>query len=905
MRILITVLILSALVGGMALSVTERDARSQTDAALSHTADSMQVYRNAVTEFATANPTVTGPVDQADLNLPVWFSPPVELRNYVVAGDSFVYVVTQTAGAAAKLFEDSPQSALVGSARDGLLFSPVDGFTAMSLPSGIPEGAVVYAAPKAAAVVASCGTAPDVSESQAGVCAAGTFGAFTQTRSATFDPAGSPICWQQTGWTPWSPATAPVGACTPCPADESQTQAGTCPAGEFGGLTQARTRSFDCAAGVWNAWGAWNTTASTCAPCPAAPQIDTRSSSCPAGQFGAIAEQRSRSFDCGAGAWGSWGAWTTTANTCSPCPTPQSQTQTVACPAGQFGTATQERTRGFDCAGGAWNAWGAWATTISTCAPCPAAPEIETRAVACPVGQSGAVNQQRARSFNCGAGAWDAWSAWSNVSNTCVACPSPETDVRSVGCPAGQFGAVGEQRTRSFDCPGGAWNAWGAWATSSNTCAACPGATVETQTQWVPSSAGCAGGQHGSSTWERQQTRTRTVSYSCPAGTLTAPAPIFGAWSGWSDTGSTRNSVSTCTACPGASTETDQRWDPRNIGCPANTTGTYTWEMRQSRSRSQSFACPAGTPTLPAPTFGAWSGWFDDNVTRNTVFTCASNCVVPSPSTESDARWNAASGNCPAGQFGAQWWEAQETRSRTAFCPAVTGSFAWGSWTGWAATGATRNFGSSCTNCPGQESRWIPYTAANCPAGQFGLQNWQFAEVRNASCPAGSTAPSWGGWAWNGMSGVFVNNGTCANCPAPTNESRTQWVASSAACPAGQSGSHTWEREQVSTRTISYSCPAGSTSIPAPTTGAWGGWANTGATRSVVNTCVPAGCAGVLRWSVTWQSDTVPFGTCASFNLGQAVPNGSACSVEGATRMWRQCQTSAAYRDFDASCVCN
>ena len=256
-----------------------------------------------------------------------------------------------------------------------------------------------------------------------------------------------------------------------------------------------------------------------------------------------------------------------------------------------------------------------------------------------------------------------------------------------MSCSAGQYGGLNQQRTRSFDCAAGTWNAWSGWSTTSGS----------------------------------------------------------------------------CSACPGASSETGQRWDPRNIGCSAGTYGTYTWDMRQSRTRSVSYSCPAGTASLPSPTYGAWSGWFDDNVTQNTVFTCV--------------------------------------------------------------------------GCPGPQERWIPYTANSCPAGFYGITNWQYREVRSASCPAGSTAPTWSAWAWDGVGGSYVR-GTCTACPASTTQSQTQWVASSAACPVGQTGSNTWEREQVSTRTVSYNCPAGTGTLPSPTTGPWGAWSDTGATRNAVNTCV-------------------------------------------------------------------
>lgn len=867
MRILYTSLILIGIVAGISLAVTERDLRDQTAATLAVTADAMQVYRNAVVEYAAANPSVTAEVADEDLNLPAWFTRPAGVRNYVDAGDAFVYVVTQTPGATAKLFEDSPKSALVGSAKAGLLFSPVDGFTALSVPSAIPEGAVVYASPKAAAA-SPCGAPPTVTESQAGTCPPGEYGAFTQTREATWTSAASPICWTQDGWTDWSPSSPPVGACTPCPAPQTETQNVSCPAGEYGSQVQQRSRSFDCSAGSWGSWTAWSTVSSTCAPCPA-PESETRNVACPAGSAGVHTQERTRTFDCGAGVWNAWSAWNSVSNTCTPCPAPETETRTVSCAAGEYGSTTQQRSRTYNCTGsGSWNAWSAWTTTSSTCAPCPA-PQTETRAVACPSGQFGSVTQTRTRSFDCASGTWGAWSAWTNTSSTCAACPGPETQTQTVNCPAGQFGVIGQERTRSFDCASGTWGAWTSWVNTSNTCTACPSNTTESETRWQNGSANCASGQYGTNTWEFEQVRTRSITYSCPAGTLSAPAPNYGAWSSWSNTGATRNHNNTCTACPGSTTETEQRWDFRNVGCPSGTSGSYTWEMRQSRWRSVSYNCPSGTTSLPAPTYGSWSAWSDDNVTRNTVYTCEANCTVPSPSTETQVQWVPTSGTCPAGQYGSASWEREQSRSRTAYCPAATGAYAWGAWSGWADTGSTRNFSSTCTPCPGQESRWIPYTAANCGNGFYGYQNWQYREVRNASCPAGSTSPTWSAWAWDGNSGVFVNNGTCAACPGASTEAEIQWVARSQACPAGQSGSHTWEAQQSRSRSVSYNCPNGTTSIPPPTYGAWSAWTDTGARRNEVNTCAatycPVGRTYIGHFIEFYDKDGQREGTCAYF----------------------------------------
>ncbi len=119
-----------------------------------------------------------------------------------------------------------------------------------------------------------------------------------------------------------------------------------------------------------------------------------------------------------------------------------------------------------------------------------------------------------------------------------------------------------------------------------------------------------------------------------------------------------------------------------------------------------------------------------------------------------------------------------------------------------------------------------------CPAGQFGITNQQ--RIGNYACPEAWEAAVlvWGGWT--------NTSSSCQNCPAPSTESRTQWVGSSASCPSGQVGIHTWEREQSASRRVNYSCPAGTTTLPPPTYGGWSAWVDTGARRNEVNTCVSA-----------------------------------------------------------------
>lgn len=62
--------------------------------------------------------------------------------------------------------------------------------------------------------------------------------------------------------------------------------------------------------------------------------------------------------------------------------------------------------------------------------------------------------------------------------------------------------------------------------------------------------------------------------------------------------------------------------------------------------------------------------------------------------------------------------------------------------------------------------------------------------------------------------------------------SERRWSAQSAACAAGQTGSHTWEAEEQRTS----SCAAGAQEP------SWSGWVATGAVRADVNSCVASTC---------------------------------------------------------------
>lgn len=137
---------------------------------------------------------------------------------------------------------------------------------------------------------------------------------------------------------------------------------------------------------------------------------------------------------------------------------------------------------------------------------------------------------------------------------------------------------------------------------------------------------------------------------------------------------------------------------------------------------------------------------------------------------------------------------------------------------------------------------------AGCPAGTWGLVQ----QTRTWTCAEAWASPEPGPWSSSGSS--------CVACPGAETESSIQWVSASQACPAGQTGAHTWEAEQVATRQRSYNCPAGTTVAPGPTFGGWSAWAFTSNRRSETNTCATQGLvvtSGFVNLSVANAYGTV------------------------------------------------
>lgn len=282
-------------------------------------------------------------------------------------------------------------------------------------------------------------------------------------------------------------------------------------------------------------------------------------------------------------------------------------------------------------------------------------------------------------------------------------------------------------------------------------------------------------------------------------------------WTAWSTIDSTCQPEpaippqQTPTAPPDTCTSITTR---RMVACPAGQTGHIVEESTQD-------TC-AGTQTpwtqVPGPA---------GNTCRAPETPCTMSAEGPVPFA------------CPAGQGG------QILRTRYSTCSAPTGVAP--QWPAWSdahtisntCTTACSHGGSSCCT-PIPETRVV-----ECPAGSYGPGTPQ---IRFRGCVNATTqSGSWSAWQpYRDLEG----NPTCDTCPTHVlTETQTQWVERSEPCPAGQTGKITWEAEQVRTRDIATQCPAGTTALPAPTVGDWSDWADTGARRTMVNTCAPSsGC---------------------------------------------------------------
>lgn len=133
--------------GAVFMQQQQRVQKAQLDAQTEAISGSLMLYRNLVNRYAAANPTVTGVVADANLNLPTWYTKPSGISNYIVGAKGYVYYLGAGANTeiAYRLLKKSNNSLLAGINRGGSLYNPIAGTTTIAVPSQIPHQSVVYA----------------------------------------------------------------------------------------------------------------------------------------------------------------------------------------------------------------------------------------------------------------------------------------------------------------------------------------------------------------------------------------------------------------------------------------------------------------------------------------------------------------------------------------------------------------------------------------------------------------------------------------------------------------------------------------------------------------------------------------------------------------------------------------
>lgn len=230
--------------------------------------------------------------------------------------------------------------------------------------------------------------------------------------------------------------------------------------------------------------------------------------------------------------------------------------------------------------------------------------------------------------------------------------------------------------------------------------------------------------------------------------------------------------------------------------------------------------------------------------------TCSDMCVAPADEIRSPG--------CPAGQSG------EFIERRSASCPSPTGDPVWGPWTTLVYT---------CEqNCvlpsPNPERRWVP-TSGNCDAGSTGTKYWEVEQIRTASCPSSTGAPVYTDWVNTGNTRNEDTSQCTALCTPEAELER--WVPREEACPAGFTGSRSWEERQTRTS----SCPPGATT---PNTSQW---VATGERRNFVDECEAQACRVFRGTTFTWRQPGNEYDCEGTVPSDVTIPSGQMLTVEG------------------------
>lgn len=280
----------------------------------------------------------------------------------------------------------------------------------------------------------------------------------------------------------------------------------------------------------------------------------------------------------------------------------------------------------------------------------------------------------------------------------------------------------------------------------------------------------------------------RTIS--CPSGYLgsisetrvaTCDSPYgLPSWGAWTETSNTCNIV--CMPDP-TSPATESRPCPN----PSHIGGVTV-------QRTSTCSGPTGLPV--------WSAWTE------IANTCGAPCIVPSPELNTQT--------CPAGQIGII------RLRRVATCPDPVGIPLWGGWT---------EYENTCQDAcvlptPSTElGNWRPASEA-CPHGYSGNVSWEYEQERTATCPQATGSYIWSEWRATGRT-RNRDESQCVSLCSPDSPLE-RWVPATGSCPAGHTGTITFEARETRTSI----CTRGATT---PTTSTW---QRSGEVRNEVNTCV-------------------------------------------------------------------
>lgn len=298
-----------------------------------------------------------------------------------------------------------------------------------------------------------------------------------------------------------------------------------------------------------------------------------------------------------------------------------------------------------------------------------------------------------------------------------------------------------------------------------------------------------------------------TQTLACPSGqlgsivqteTASCPNPYAAAvWGPWT---TTSNTCSPACVAPAPATGS------QTASCPSGQV-TSTGATTVGQTQSITYACPAPTGTYTVA-YGPWS--------PATSSVCAPKCTAPGPTT------NSQTASCPAGQVtsaGASTFA--QTQTVTYSCPAPQGGYVAspGAWS----PAATSVCAPQCV-APAPQQQWAACPAGQAVPGPFPANYYGVQQQRNGICPAPTGPGSYGGWYNTG----YVACAPVCVAPGSWTNTQTQWFTQYLSCPSGWSGTVSYEIQEQSSQTISYSC----NQVTGPATqnnGPWGPWTATGA----------------------------------------------------------------------------